>query len=194
MKTFNKIVLSTLAVCSVGVFGFVTTDVLAEQKTAQLQLTINPGTVTIGIGEDSGTVTLTLTSKDASFTSQDTEWTFTDAFWVQDLKGAAAGYTTTLQSSDLVWQTLTSNTIAASNVKLTVNGVTKTAGESNSAVQASASSSALNSAVTFIHRGNSTAWILWKYEALPTITVTIPANTPADTYKGTLTYTITENS
>ena len=113
----------------------------------------------------------------------------------EDLKWSGSGYTTTLQSSDLTWNVeWTVYSIPAANVKLTVSGAPKIEWEDNSEVRASAAWVSLSTAQTFIYREKpSTAWILGKYGTWPTISVTVPANYPAATYVGTLTYTLIDN-
>lgn len=131
-------------------------------------------------------------------------------FVVTDFKGSASGYTTFIQVSDLSvidsegnidTALIASNpayVIPASNVKFSHGTLTKMQGADNSDVQISTElvNKAIDSVVTYFYReAGTTAGIIGEYgDDEPTISVTIPANTPAGTYKGTITYTLYDNA
>jgi len=131
-------------------------------------------------------------------------------FVVTDFKGSASGYNTSIQVSDLSvidsegnidTALIASNpayVIPASNVKFSHGTLTKMQGVDNSEVKISTDlvSKAIDAAVTYFYRASgSTAGLLGEYgDDEPSISVNIPANTPAGTYKGTITYTLYDNA
>lgn len=167
----------------------------ATPETAQVQLTINPWTVTIWI--DSGVLTnldLNLGSIMVSNNSQTVTGEFgNDAFWLDDQKWAEAGYYTTIQVSDLSWSN--NHVISASNVKLkstSLNVISWEQGTANIGLSNSAFTTA-NTALTYFQRTTTNvdaAWRLGKFGDNLQIEVTVPAHTVADTYRGTITYTL----
>lgn len=122
------------------------------------------------------------------------------SFRVQDLKWAASGYYTTISVTDMtgmVWTTM--YTIPAANIKFKAWSEVKVASgandhdvEINSAL---ANYASIATPVNYIMRGTdtttTTGWILWRYyDDGAKMQITIPANLPATTYKGTLIYTL----
>ena len=193
MKKLKKAWL--LAVIALGTL-LLTNKSLAAELT-DVYLTIIGWSVTIGstASIDLGTVTV-------SAASQDVEWTFVDHFWVEDLKGADAGYYTTVQVGDM---TSTNWTIPAANIAMRVNPATIALlwWASNSLVELASTWStyaAIDSPLTFVERstGGSQAagpnnGVLGKYGVLPWVKVTIPAYQAIGAYTATITYTLIEN-
>ncbi len=118
-------------------------------------------------------------------------------FVVKDLKGSSKGYYTTVEVSDMQNQdancTSASCTIPASNVYFTANGKQTADGAENPEVKINAelSNKQINDATTYFYRkADTTPGIIGEYGSEPTVLVKIPGNTPAGTYKGTITYTL----
>lgn len=144
-----------------------------------------------------------------SFTSLDTEQVtgaqFTgDAYFrVKDLKGADAGYYTTLSISDLTWATVgNTDYIPATWVMIKVDSTatTKISGRTNANVLVDASLAAgyvvfdSSNVRDFIYRSTGVnSKKIGKYAAWPRLQITIPAFLTPDTYEGTITYTLYEN-
>ena len=123
------------------------------------------------------------------------------SFRVQDLKWAAEGYYTTISVTEMtgmVWTTM--YTIPAANIKFkawTAVKVASGAAEHDVKINSelSANFKPINNAVNYIMRGTddtpTTGWIIWRYyDDEAQMQITIPANLPAATYKGTLIYTL----
>ena len=132
-------------------------------------------------------------------------------FVVTDFKGSEKGYYTTIQVTDLKVlnsageydETLISKNpaykIDASNVSFKHGSLKTMQGVDNDEVEFGdklANLYPISGAVTYFFRGKTdesitTAGRLGEYgDENPTISVNIPANTPAGTYKGTITYTL----
>lgn len=127
---------------------------VSAQSTTDVYLSISGGAVSIGV---TGSLDLgTFTVSDAS---QTVEGQFTASnnqqyFWVNDLKGADAGWYTTVQVSDM---TSTNGTIPAANISMKADpaSLTKLAGKDNARVEMPSAWSAYrpaNAALTFIER------------------------------------------
>lgn len=119
-------------------------------------------------------------------------------FTVEDLKGATAGYYTTVSITDL---TSGGNTIAKANVSVNVASgtVTLVAGNANAAVTvptgagtAGAGYVSMTGATTLIQRSTA-GGINGKYGVTPALRVNVPAYTPVGSYAATLTFTLIEN-
>lgn len=195
------------AILAVGVWVFLTLDNGQQPQAACLgwgteceesvtvEVEVTPGDICIGTtgSFDFGTIV-------SSASAQTVTGAFTDEFWVEDLKGDDAGYTTTLQlSGDLQSGT---NTIASSNVSAKTASTWPWAiilmnGTANSNVEVDAvmaTFQSLDSPVTFIKRDNApNSGIVWQYGALPEMEVNIPAYQPVGVYTGTMVYTLIEN-
>ncbi len=163
----------------------------SENVTVQVE--ILPGDICIGTtgSFDFGQYTV-------SSTSQTQSGTFTDDFWVEDLRGADSGYYTTVQlSGDMVGPGAA--TIPAANVSIKVPSATPTviAGSANPGVVIPGtllSFTPINSAVTFIKRDPWTNnGLIGRYGSTPDLEVLIPAFQSVGTYTATLVYTIYEN-
>lgn len=169
------------------------TAVTKAQVSTDVYLTILGGNVTIGTtgSFDFGSFPVGSTN-----TNVEKQFTGSDYFWVDDMKGADAGYYTTLQVTDL---TGTNGTIAAANISTKVSSVTTSLinGTANANVVVSntlLNYTPLNSAVTFIKRDTAAnAGKLGRYAAYPWLQVTIPAYQSVGSYHATLTYTLIEN-
>jgi len=161
-----------------------------------VQVTIDPGDICIG-----STGSFDFGNYTVSSSAQTVNGAFTDEFWVEDLKGADAGYYTTLQlSADLSGPG--GATIPRSNVSVkTANtgsaGVTTMAGTANTNVvidAGMASYQSLDNARTYIKRDTGTNnGVIGKYGALPQMQIVIPAYQSVGVYTATLVYTLYEN-
>lgn len=132
-------------------------------------------------------------------------------FVVTDFKGSEKGYYTTIQVSPLkvlnsageydddLIATNPAYKIDADNVSFKHGTLTKMQGVDNSEVKFGdelANLYPISGAVTYFLRDEwTTAGLLGEYgDDKPSISVNIPANTPAGTYKGTITYTLFDNA
>lgn len=184
------------AMLSLGVLAWsllLTIGAQAANTTVNMQITA--GTVTYG-APAALTFATTLTT---SFAAQTLAQDFTGSanyFWVQDLKWADSGYTTTLQmSGNLV---AGSNAISGANVSFkSIGSIVTVSGSTNTWVvfdSATTSYQALNSSITFIKRLNApNAGKIGYYGGNVNLQVNVPAGQPAGSYAGTLVYTLIEN-
>lgn len=168
---------------------------------AQVEITVEKWLVTIWLSGTADTESgLNLTPGSWIKVSNDPQvltWSFwPDSFWISDQAGTISGYRTTLSVTNLSWVAHPENAIPASNVKLIASGGVNTITWSANAgvlVDQFTDWTVASSAVTFFHRddGNTTyAGILWEYGSNLGVEVTVPAHTIADTYVGTITYTL----
>ena len=139
-----------------------------------------------------------------SNSAQELSWSlWADSLWVEDMKWAESWYYTTISVSDLNW-TVSGHSISANNVSL------KTAWNEPSYISwAIVSDSKVvfsndiklwhnnwAEPVTYFNRQNTAtadAWRVWKWWDNLQIKVNIPAHTPYDTYRWTITYTLYDN-
>lgn len=160
-----------------------------------IQLTILDGWLTIGI--DNADSVLNMNSGNtivASLEEQEQQATFSDFFWIEDLRWSSRWYTTTVQVTDLTWNIDgVEYKIPAKNVLFKSNDKVLIEWTWNAEVTVNTNNNIENPVTYFQRKKWSTAWILGKYWTKPTLTVTIPASTPATTYKWVITYTLTEN-
>lgn len=209
----KNILKTSLVACSLLAFGFtITSQVSAAtdkwSKTADVNLAVNEWNLTIGT-TDEGTITSwwTVDGNVASINlgtgdAWDTlSWKYesNSAFYVSDLKWSATGWYTTVQVSDLSGKN-TDGVITKDHVffkawEEKVNLMTWTA---NTAVVIDSTRNdyvAMTTALTYIKRDNwaEGAHKLWIYGNDPRLKVEIPLYTPADQYKGIITYTLYEN-
>lgn len=167
--------------------------VTKAQVSTDVYLSVLWGNVTIG-----ATGSFNFGSFPVSTTSVITgkQFTGTDYFRVEDMKGADSGYYTTIAATNL---TGTNGTIPATNIAMKVNAVATSLinGTANANVVVSntlLSYTPINAAVTFIKRdAAANAGKLGRYAAYPWLQVTIPAYQSVGSYHATLTYTIIEN-
>ena len=115
---------------------------------------------------------------------------------MEDLKWAKAWYYTTISVSDMTWDVEgTTYTIWSDNISLKQSDFWIITWADDANVKCGLGSEFSSWQITFIYRESwTTGWLLWKYWAMPTIELKIPANTPAATYKWTITYTLIENA
>lgn len=128
----------------------------------------------------------------AAFSSQILEKAL-PMFRLQDLKWAKAWYYTTISVSDLTWEVegTPPYTIGSGNISLKQNNFDMITWVENDDVECGLDSMFSGGEITFINRASgTTGWLLWKYGAVPTIEVKVPANTPATTYRWVITYTL----
>lgn len=168
-------------------------------ETTNVEIEVIAGDVCIGIDDTEvnlGTIT-------ASSVDETQAATFTNEFWVEDLKWADAGYYTTLQIASTGLQSATTSTdIPAANISVrtaaTGNAwvtVMDWTANTNVVVDAwMANYQSLDVARTFIKRDTAAnAWLVGKYGAKPDIQVVVPKYTSVGNYTGVLTYTLIEN-
>ena len=164
---------------------------------AQLNLSILKWTLTIW----TETWNLNLWEVNVSNNNQTLSWSFwTNSFWVEDMKWVESWYYTTISVTDLTWSVAT-HVIPATNVSL------KTAWDAPNYISWSSVSESLvvfgdnikswhsnwTAPVTYFHRENtpsSLAWRVGKWWDNLQIKVNIPAHTPSDIYRWTITYTL----
>jgi len=203
MKTQTKLlwVLSAVVLTAVASSSaFAGTGCLGAGTSCNTPTTVNvtilPGDICIGSegSFDFGSYTV-------SSSAQDVNGSFTDHFWVDDLKGADVGYYTTVQmSGNLVGPDNVS--IPAVNVSMKTPSVgaaaiTTIAGTANTRVEVAAGMSAyqtLDSARQLIIRNNAVNfWVIGKYGVTPDLQLSIPAYQSVGSYAGTLVYTLYTN-
>ena len=144
---------------------------------------------------------LNLWQVNVSNSAQELSWSFgANSFWVEDMKWVESWYYTTVSVTDLTWS-VASHVIPANNIYL------KTAWNEPSYISwATVSDSKvvfsndikswhnnLAEPVTYFNRQNTAtaeAWRVWKWWDNLQIKVNIPAHTPYDTYRWTITYTL----
>jgi len=169
----------------------------SEPIIAQITLNVVKGNLTIW----TTTWNLNLWEVNVSNSAQELSWSFgADSFWVEDMKWLETGYYTTISVTNLTW-TVATHVISANNVYL------KTAWETPSYITwATVSDSKVvfsndikswhnnwAEPVTYFNRQNTPsnlAWRVWKWWDNLQIKVNIPAHTPYDTYRWTITYTL----
>ncbi len=184
-----------LALAIMGCMLLMTTETNAAKigdTQTNVFLTLSGGSVTFG-----STWSIDLGKSSISSTQTTKEGTFTDNFWVEDLKGADAGWHTTLQVGDLIHQGDNSITIPAANISIKAGPtITTIAGTVNSAVEIAndlLNYQAIDTAKTFLLRNTASNGILGKYGVKPSIKVTIPEYQAVGVYKAILTYTLYED-
>lgn len=197
---YNIVVMKKLWVLLLGVFVGIVFSLWSSEaapQTTDVFLTLSGGEVTIGsIGSiDLGTFSV-------SSSVQNAEGAFADDFWVEDLKGADAGWYTTLSTTDMIHQGDNSTKITADNISVKApTSITLLWGSTNPLVILDAAWSAYRSfssagnQLTFISRNTESVnnGLLGKYGVKPSIKVVIPAYQAVGSYKAVLTYTLFEN-
>jgi len=163
---------------------------------AQINLSVIKWTLTIW----TETWNLNLWEVNVSNNAQTLSWSFgANSFWVEDMKWVESGYYTTISVTDLTW-TVAGHMISADNVSL------KTAWNEPSNISWATASEAKvifwawittwhsgSWQVNYFQRLNTAsedAWRVWKWWDNLQIKVNIPAHTPFDTYRWTITYTL----
>ena len=123
-----------------------------------------------------------------------------DSFWVEDMKWVESWYYTTISVTDLTWN-VASHVISANNISL------KTENWIPSLISWADVSEALvvfgddiksrhntwSAPVTYFNREDTPsnlAWRVWKWWDNLQVKVNIPAHTPSDIYRWTITYTL----
>lgn len=190
-KLVNKaLLLSAFALATLSIFG-----VYAATTTLNMQVLAGSVSITSPTGLSfTGTIT-------ASNAIQSLEQNFNTSgayyFTVQDLKGADAGYNTTLQVSGPL--TAGTNTIATSAISFKSSAATPTllSGTTNPRVVLDAGATSyqnFSSTRTFIVRNNAAnSSVLGQYGAQIWLKIDVPAWQGAGTYTTSLVYTLIEN-
>jgi len=166
---------------------------------AEVVLTITQWDLTIGITGDFSTgITLewaTVSNEVITRTGAFGE----DSFWLSDQKWIESGYYTTLSVTNLSWDNdPTSHVITNDHVFLkstelhTIEWVTGADAGVKIGLSGDNYVSMANPVTYFTRPTTATvnAWKLWKYGDNLQIKVEIPPHTLADTYRGTITYTL----
>ncbi|HMY80265.1 MAG TPA: hypothetical protein PLW93_03900 [Candidatus Absconditabacterales bacterium] len=164
--------------------------------TTQVEVEILPGDICIG-----STGSFDFGNYTASSSSQTVNGTFTDPFYVDDLRGSNTGYYTTVQlSGDLVGPG--GATISGSNVYMQTTaignpGITTLAGSPNTLVVIDAgmgSYQSLDVARQLIKRpAGANSGVVGMYGTYPLMQLVIPPYQAVGTYTATLVYTLYEN-
>jgi len=168
-----------------------TPDVQAASTNVNLVIS-GWNTLTIGV---TGSFNFTELSVPTVATVQEKQFTGDDYFWVKDLKGVNSGYYTTIEVSDLVGSE-TAAIIPAGNVLIKVPSLANVliTGTANSLVDVPAwltTYQDFSSAINFIKRDSwSNSGVLGQYAYFPRLELTVPAYQAADSYHGTITYTL----
>jgi hypothetical protein len=177
--------------------SFVALDV--PPLAAKINLSVIKWTLTIW----TETWNLNLWQVNVSNSAQELSWSFwANSFWVEDMKWLETGYYTTISVTDLNW-TVSGHSISANNVSL------KTAWSMPSDISWATVEDAkvvFWEWITSWHNGSwqvnyfqrlntatADAWRVWKWWDNLQIKVNIPAHTPYDTYRWTITYTLYDN-
>ena len=194
----KKLLKSILATTGILAFGFAlisqckaTTDL-----TAQVELTIRKWDLTISVSGSSLNLGYVYVSNEDQVLSGQFP---ADTFQLSDQKWAESGYITTLQVSDLTWETDSNHVIAASNVEVKAGWLNTISWETGANAWVTVGSltnyTDISTAQTYINRpaGTENAWRLWVYWDALWVKVTVPAHTVADKYRGTITWTLYDN-
>ena len=188
---------ATIYSCSASSFIALGLDVLPT--VAQINLSVLKWTLTIW----TEITNLNLWEVNVSNSAQELSWSFwVNSFWVEDMKWVESWFYTTISVTDLTWSVAT-HVISANNVYL------KTAWSTPSNISWATASEAkvvFGNAITSWHNGSwqvnyfqrlntstAEAWRVWKWWDNLQVKVTIPAHTPYDTYRWTITYTLYDN-
>lgn len=186
--------LAALALITITV---VKNNVEAQTSTSDVNLSVSGGTITINAptsGIVLGSVSLASTAQDLSGKYA---WGIdTGNYRVEDLNGYS-GWLVTIQTSSLTWLTNTWYAITGGNVYMSWDTVYTYAGQDLGAANANltwlvkAWYTNIWSSVTFMQRPAATnTGLVGKYRVQPRLKVTVPAYTPAQSYKGTITITL----
>ena len=183
-----------LLACALLAFGFaMISGVKADvNTTTDVILTIENGNITHGISWDNASGLTLTTGLKVSNSAQTATGNFgNDSFRVDDQRWSESGWYTTLSVTDLTGQNNAAHVIAASNVKLTASA--ETFSQNTGIANPFSSQQTMDSVKTYLHMAANHA-ILGTYLTDMAVEVTVPANTPADTYKGIITYTLYEDA
>jgi len=165
-------------------------ETVDQTTTADVLLTIENWTLTIGIDTGTAAGDIDLWTIQPSFKDQTVSWTFEDSFWVEDLKWGATGYYTTVQVTDLTWVHAGQEyKIPAANVTFATTNLHLITWSTNDKVETTLNDK-IDTAKHYIGRDHGTGGLLSLYGDEPKITVVVPANTPSAEYKGIITYTL----
>jgi hypothetical protein len=174
-------------------------------ETAHIHVTVSGWLVTIGTNTGvSWTLNKNLGELNISNNAQTITGDFwANAFWIEDMKWIESGYYTTLSVSDMIWESNSWHIIPKANIQLKPSGVTKISWaevlESKVILWDSWNDwtnytwTWNETTVTYFNRQNTAtadAGRVGRWWDNLQIKVTVPAHTVADTYKGTITYTL----
>ena len=191
----KKVTAATIAVVAAGALFSLTNKPVDASETVDVKLEVEEGIVTIG---STGAFDMGTISASTSVQVIENQFTGTDnAFFVEDLKGADAGYYTTISSTDMVGA---NGTISNTNIYLKTPDATTSliTGTANTDVVVAAAFDntyqSLDTARTFIQRASGTnSGRIGQYGVLPFLQINVPAFQAVGEYSATLTYTLYEN-
>lgn len=197
MKSSKTFVSGSKKVLALGSLAFaVLATVGIYAATTTLNMQVIPGSITIG----SPTSLSFSSTAAASDVTQSLEQAFNgagDYFYIQDLKGADNGYSTTLQASGPL--TAGTNTIPLTNMSFKAVSGTPTllSGTTNPRVTLNAGATSyqdFSSARTFMVRANTANnGVISKYGSQISLKVDIPGWQAVGTYTTSLVFTLIEN-
>lgn len=119
-------------------------------------------------------------------------------FVITDLKWSNKGFYTTIQATDLIKtdasnSTDTNSKISAENIRFTAGQRIKKAewyDNDKIKINEQLRNKVINSPNTYMYRDEPSPWLIGEYGDEPTITITIPENTPSGIYKWSIIYTL----
>ncbi len=189
----KKLLLAVFALAWMSLLFFHHVD---AQESTDVYLYITGGNITIGA---TGSFNFGTFSSLSTVQTAEKQFTGDGYFWVEDLKGADAGYYTTVSITDLTGQS-TNDVIPADNVKIRTytTWATLIAGDANTKVVVpdalATAYTSFSTPITFLKRDNAVNnGSIGKYAMFPWLQITIPAFVSPDTYQGVITYTLFEN-
>ncbi len=209
----KKLLKTSLVACSLLAFGFaITSQVNAAtnqwSKTADVNLAVEEWQLTIGTAKTGYIITgWTISGQVASINLGTGKWWDTlsgkyneqYAFYVSDLKWSQSGWYTTVSVSDLSGQTtdwvISKNNVSFKAGSSNVNLITGSANDKVVFDSSRTDYTSMSNPLQYILRGTGAdgANKLGIYGDDPRLQVEIPQFTPADQYKGIITYTLYEN-
>lgn len=195
-RTSKRILSIVSVLSSISLLGlpFVHAQTSLQDESVPVYVEITAGNISIGIEDDY----IDFGQWPTSVSNHVETANFSDHFWVQDMKGADAGYYTTVQlSGNLQWPG--NEFIPAANLEMRVVGDPATLDWSpNTRVQTDTGIKgnwvSMETARDFIRRDNATNHgVIGRYGVKPEMRLDIPWFQSVGNYTGTLVYTLYEN-